>query len=424
VTGRRAVTAPALALALLAAPSVVAAQNRPAFEAQLDDLRTRIGIPSMSVAVVESGTVVWVRHLGIDARPGDPVRYPIASITKPMAAVLAMRLVERKRLTLDTPVPGAGPGVLVRHLLSHTAAGTPGTRFLYSSDLFARLEAPLAEAGGATFPAALTAEVIRPAGLRQTSAGDRVTPATGVISTVEDLGRFAAAVERGDLMSGRSTAEMFRPPRGSDGRPLPCALGWFVQTVGGEQVRWQFGQQDTASALVVSLPRRRMSFVLLARGDRASAPFWLQFGDVRWSPFASAFLSTWARMRIDLAAARVVMTDALIALARGRPAEAASLATRASILAPALTNSPEPGLLAAFARSGRTDLREMGRRIAGRLLAVDASNPRTLLDLAVLELQDGHADVASGRLRGVLEDGQATPEIERTVRDLLKEMGR
>jgi len=421
---RALAAASVLALAALAAPAVATAQNRPAFEAQLDDLRARVGIPSMSVAVVEGGTVVWVRHFGIDARPGDTVRYPVASITKPMAAVLTMRLVERGRLSLDQPVPAAGKGVEVRHLLSHTSAGTPGGRFLYSSALFARLETPLAEAAGASFPSALAAEVFRPLGLGATTAGRGATPATGVVSTVEDLGRFAAAVERGDLLADRATAEMFRPPRGRDGRPLPSALGWFVQTVGGEQVRWQFGQQADASALVLNLPRRRMSFILLARGDRASAPFWLQFGDARWSPFAFAFLSTWARMRIDLAAARGVMIDALIALADHRPADGAALASRASILAPALTNSPEPGLLAAFARAGRADLRDMGRRIAGRLLAVDASNPRTLLDLAVLELQEGHPDEAARRLDGVLEQGLATPEIERAVRDLLKEPGR
>ncbi len=412
-----------LALAI-AAPAGVAAQNRPAFEAQLAQLRTRIGIPSMSVAVVEGGTVVWVRHFGAGAQPGDTVRYQIASITKPLTAVLAMRLVERGRLSLETPVPDAGPGVEIRHLLSHIAAGRPGTRFLYSSELFARLEGPLAKAAGADFPAALTADVIRPLGLGQTTAGSGATPSTGVVSTVEDLGRFAAAVERGDLLSGRSAAGMFRPPRGPDGRPLPSGAGWFVQTVGGEQVRWQFGQQAGVSALLLSLPRRRMSFVLLARGEGASAPFWLQFGDVRWSPFAFAFLSTWARMRVDLAAARSVMIDALIALARGRPAEAGALAERASILAPALTNSPEPGLLAAFARAGRVDLREMGRRIAGRLLAVDASNPRTLLDLAVLELGDGRPDQAARRLDQVLREGQATPEIGRTARDLLKQLGR
>jgi len=411
------------AFAVLSAARIATAQNRPAFEAQLDDLRARVGVPSMSVAVVESGTVVWVRHFGIDARPGDTVRYPIASITKSMAAVLAMRLVERSQLSLDAPVAGAGAGVEVRHLLSHTAAGAPGTRFLYSSALFARLETPLADAAGASFPAALTAEVIRPLGLRATTAGSRTTPATGVVSTVEDLGRFAAGVERGDLLSGRTTAEMFRPPRGPDGRPLPCALGWFVQVVGGEQVRWQFGQQADASALLVNLPRRRMSFVLLARGERASEPFWLQFGDARWSPFAFAFLTTWARMRVDLAAARGVMIDALIALASGRPAEGAALASRASILAPALANSPEPGLLAAFARSGHADLREMGRRIADRLLAVDAADPRTLLDLAVLELRDGHSDEARRRLEQVLDGGQATPEIERTTRELLAEIG-
>ena len=75
-----------------------------------------------------------------------------------------------------------------------------------------------------------------------------------------------------------------------------------MQQIGGEHVRWHFGQQADASALLVNLPRRRLTFVLLARTDRLTAPFWHQFGDLRWSPAAAAFLTRWARVRLDLAA--------------------------------------------------------------------------------------------------------------------------
>ena len=286
---------PAALLALaLAAPPPAFAQNRAAFEAELDGLRTALGIPSMSAAVVEGDTIVWVRHFGIEAGPGEAVRYPIASLTEPLAATLALRLVERGRLRLDEPVPDAGPGVLVRHLLTQTAAGTPGARFVYSSALYAKLQAPIERAARASFATALEAEVLRPAGMRHTVTGARTTPSAGVQSTVEDLARFAIALNGGRLLKGASLAAMFRAPRDEGGHPFPYALGWFVQAVGGEQVRWQYGQDADSSALLLMLPRRRLSFVLLARSDRLSAPFWLQFGDLRWSPAAVAFFDRWA----------------------------------------------------------------------------------------------------------------------------------
>lgn len=416
---RQPATAIALALALLG-PTRAAAQNRAGLEAELERLHTALRIPSMSAAVVEGGTIVWVRHFGLKAVPGDPVRYPLGSLTQPFAAVLAMREAERGRLSLDTRVDRPdGVAVQIRQLLAHTAAGKPGARFVYSPDLYRLLGAPLERAAGATLPQALTAEVTRPLGLRQTVASAGTSASGGLESTVEDLARFAAGVERGAVLSAASTTELFRAPRGGAGRAFPCALGWFVQQVGGEQVRWQFGQDDHASGLLVNLPRRRLTFVVLARGNRLNAPFGLGSGDVRWSPAAYAFLSAWARVRVDYSEARHLMLEALVALSRGRAADGAALAKRASVIAPPLT-SADPVLLEAFARSGDPDLREMGRRMARRLLEADPDHPRVAFDLAVLNLEDGQADEARRLATGILADREATPEIERAARELLR----
>lgn len=419
LTGRRSAALAVLVSALLA-PSPATGQNRAVLEAELERLQATLRIPSMSAAVVEGGTVVWVRHFGLKAVPGDPVRYPIASLTSSFVATLALREVEQGRLALDERVARAdGVEVQVRHLLSHTAAGMPGARFLYSRELYRLLDPPLARAAGTTLSDALAAEVIRPLGLRHTVAGSGLTPSEGLESTVEDVVRFAAGIERGAILSAASTAEMFRAPRAGTGRGFPHALGWFVQQIGGEQVRWQFGQQPGASGLLVNLPRRRLTFVVLAHGDHLTAPFWLSFGDLRWSPAAVAFLSAWARIRVDLPEARRLMTEAIVALSKSQRAEGVALAKRAAVIAPPLVNGSDPVLLAAFARSGDRELREMGRRIARRLLEADADHPRALLDLAVLNLQDGEAADATRLLKEILSDHQATPEIEREVRDLL-----
>ncbi len=408
-----------LALALLL-PARAAAQNRVVLEAELERLRAALRIPAMSAAVVEGGTLVWVRHFGLTARPGDPVRYPIGTLTQPFVAAVAMREVERGRLALDAPVARPdGQVVQLRHLLTHTAAGTPGGRFLYSSELYRLLGEPIARAAGASLSDALAAEVLRPLGLRHTIAGSGVTASDGLESTVEDVAQLSAGLERGALLSPASTAELFRAPRGGSGRPMPGALGWFVQQIGGEQVRWQFAQQAEASGLLVNLPRRRLTFAILARGDRLNAPFWLAFGDLRWSPAAAAFLSAWARVRMDLPEARRMMMEAIVALSKGARAEGAALARRAAVIAAPLANGPEPVLLAAFARAGDRDLRETGRRIARRLLEADADHPRVLLDLAVLNREDRQAAEAARLLDKVIEDKQATPEIERAAKELL-----
>lgn len=366
----------------------------------------------MSAAVVESGTTVWVRHFGFRAAPGEAVRYPIASLTKPFSAVLALQLVQGGKLRLDA----------VRHLLTHTSTGTPGKRFVYSSELYSTLQGPLERAAGAPLHVALAGGVVKPARLAHTVVPARTTPSAGMESTVEDLAHLATALERDTLLSAGSRSELFRVPRGPTGHALPYALGWFVQHVGGEEIRWHFGQQQDASSLLIIVPRRRLSLAVLARTDRLSAPFWMQLGDVRWSPVAAGFLTAWPRIRMDLAEGRRTMREALAALHMGARDAARKDVERALVLAPALGDAADGALLAAFARSGDADLRAVGRRIAKRLFAVDDEHPRTLLDLAVLNLEDGQPQEARKLLNQIVAGRAATPEILRTTRDLLNDI--
>lgn len=66
-------------------------------------------VPGMAVARIEHGRIKWVRGFGLARREGNvPVtaatRFQAASISKPVAALGALRLVEQGRLSLDAPV--------------------------------------------------------------------------------------------------------------------------------------------------------------------------------------------------------------------------------------------------------------------------------------------------------------------------------
>ena len=74
-------------------------------------------------------------------------------------------------------------------------------------------------------------------------------------------------------------------------RRSPPASGWFVQTYNGERVVWQFGVVSNAfSSLVVKVPGRRLTMILLANSDGLNATPSLAEGDVTTSPFARLFL--------------------------------------------------------------------------------------------------------------------------------------
>jgi CubicO group peptidase (beta-lactamase class C family) len=74
----------------------------------LDRLRA-YGVPGLSVAVIDGGRVAWAKGYGVaDARVGNAVTpatlFQAASISKPLAALGALALVERGKLDLDTDV--------------------------------------------------------------------------------------------------------------------------------------------------------------------------------------------------------------------------------------------------------------------------------------------------------------------------------
>lgn len=129
-----------------------------AFLERIDQLRREHSIPGLSVAVVRDREILLATGLGFaDVERGIPATaetaYDIASVAKPLSGVVALRLVEVDVLDLDRPIAeysdwqdfcrsfSARPSIFarelqcepavhtLRHLLSHTATGKPGTRF-------------------------------------------------------------------------------------------------------------------------------------------------------------------------------------------------------------------------------------------------------------------------------------------------------
>ncbi len=130
----------ALPLAQEAAPAAgLSADSRAALLADLDAMRRRNGIPGISVALMQGGTITLAEGLGV-RRAGDEPKvdgdtlFQAGSISKPVAAMAALRLVASGVLDLDREVneqlasfviPDSplrnGKTISLRSLLSHTA---------------------------------------------------------------------------------------------------------------------------------------------------------------------------------------------------------------------------------------------------------------------------------------------------------------
>ncbi len=163
-------------------------------------------VPTAAAAVVRAdGTL-----LGSHGPAGQ--RFPLASVTKPLAAYAALVAYEEGAIDLDEPA--GPPGATVRHLLAHTSGlafdehrvtASPGERRLYSNAGFEQLGDHIAKATEIPFGEYLRQAVLEPLGMTATSLEG--SAAKDGVSTVRDLARFAAEIQAPRLLDARTVAE-------------------------------------------------------------------------------------------------------------------------------------------------------------------------------------------------------------------------
>ncbi len=150
-----------------------------AFESRLNTVRQMLKIPGMSAAVVQDQELIWASGFGyadvenqIAAGPDTP--YGLASVTKPVAAVLIMQLVEQGLIDLDDPVSqyGVDAGndeITIRHLLTHTSEGNIGTTHNYNGSRYALLGGVIEGVSGVSFAELLSERVLLPLEMKSTA---------------------------------------------------------------------------------------------------------------------------------------------------------------------------------------------------------------------------------------------------------------
>ena len=326
-------------------PTARAQGNLPVslFERYLEALRQQSGIPGLSVAIVQNGRVVWDKGLGyqdvensIAANAETP--YPVFDLTQALSStVVLQQCLEQRYLQLTDRVARWNPdfpdtSTTMAQLLSHTS---PAGTFKYDPDRFAALTGVADQCANSRYVRLLTEEIFSRLGMSSSMPGadvldpssphrrwinastlDRyaaiyrnmapgykidsqrrptrssaptgnLSAATGVVSTVRDLARFDAALDEGILLDA-STRSRAWESAGS----APAGLGWFVSRHNGERVVWQFGlARDAYSSLVVKVPGRNLTLILLANSDGLAGPAYnLADGNLSSNLFASLFL--------------------------------------------------------------------------------------------------------------------------------------
>jgi len=117
-----------------------------------------------------------------------------------------------------------------------------------------------------------------------------ISTAAGLLSTVTDLAKFDAAIDRHQYLNKETQDQSWTPFVSNSGHPLVHGLGWFVQNYHGLKCVWHFGNDpDEFSGTYLKLPEKGISLILLANSDALSKPFY-RGGILTSSPFIATFL--------------------------------------------------------------------------------------------------------------------------------------
>ena len=115
-------------------------------------------------------------------------------------------------------------------------------------------------------------------------------PASGLLSCIKDLTAYTTGLDADRLLTKSSYRKMTSPFICNDGRASAYGLGWFVTDFNGVALHWAYGLGDSDSSILVRVPSRKLSLILLCNCSFATAPSRLGGGNPLTSPFVVSFL--------------------------------------------------------------------------------------------------------------------------------------
>ncbi len=221
--------------------------------------------------------------------------------------------------------------ITIRHHLQQTINGDPGETYMYNGLLFGLLGIAIDFNFEEKFQGLLQREIIDRLNMNDslTCQEDTSKPeilerlakpyklnekrelvlsiypqthgssSAGIISTVLDLMKFDAAINKNELITKESKEMAFTNPKTKTGKELPYGLGWFVQKDPQTKAKiiWHYGHWDNSfSSLYIKIPEKALTLIMLANSDGLSHNFNLHEGNIKMSPFASAFLKCFVEM--------------------------------------------------------------------------------------------------------------------------------
>jgi CubicO group peptidase (beta-lactamase class C family) len=177
----------------------------------------------------------------------------------------------------------------------------PGTQFGYTTYGYSLLSRVVEAASGMSFPEYLKQHIFTPLGLKQTWLDDQplVIPQRarnytkrqngplenapqvdqsnkwgggGLLSTVEDLLRYADSYDGKQLLKPETISQMSTAQNTSDGKTTGYGLGWGIGTEDGRRLIEHTGGSAGATSALAKYPDQKTTIAVLVNNDFNTGP--------------------------------------------------------------------------------------------------------------------------------------------------------
>lgn len=306
-----------------------------AFEKKVSDWLKETNVPAAGIGIIEDGKLKYTKVFG-ELRKAGPTRpaspapqnaiFQVASLTKPVVAILTLKLVSSGKWDLDEPLANywVDPDVqtdprhkklTTRHVLTHQSGfpnwrwsnaakklefmAEPGTKVNYSGEGLEYLRRALEKKFNEPLERLAQKHLFQPYGMKDTrffwdasmdesrfavahnkegkpydlNKHNRANAADLLLTTVADYGRFAVSVLQGEGLSKSVFNEMVRPQVPyPGGKNLFFGLGWMImpELSNGEYALIHTGSDPGVSTVVVLFPKSQRGLIVFTNGDNGT----------------------------------------------------------------------------------------------------------------------------------------------------------
>lgn len=306
-----------------------------------ESLASDVKISGLSIAKIDSGEISWTQNFGVredSALVNDDTIFNVASLTKPVFSMLALRLVDEGKLDLDEslskfwidPDISEDPRhqkLTARLVLSHQTGlpnwrgnnklsfmFSPGERHEYSGEGFEYLRRAIENKLGADINELAKKYVFAPAGMKSSSMGwndylgsnvakgfdekmgqidtaimeMKPNAAAHLMTTATDYARFLIWVSNGADLDANLSKEMMRPQAMHENPAERFGLGWKLVPLKSYDVLLHDGREPGVRTFAVIDPVSKEGIVILtnsSNGDlayRTISGLALSYGESLW----------------------------------------------------------------------------------------------------------------------------------------------